>query len=223
MTEPQEQKPTVIPIIPMKPLAEGKTRLGRQFSQSQRADLAAGMLNRVISAIKGASIELFWVIGGDDRITQMVRNQDGIWLPEMGRNLNDTVSKAFASASKEGYSALYLPGDLPFIKPSDVINLIRSSERRNNITLAPARRDGGTNGILVPQGIYFEPELGQRSFAKHLAQAARMEVSVAICYSPGLGFDLDTVDDLATYEQMEPGLLERLVPHWKHGKPSEGR
>ena len=220
MTEPQERNFTVVPIIPMKPLAEGKTRLGRQFSQSERADLAAGMLQRVISAIKGASIELFWVIGGDDRVTRLVRNQDGIWLPEMGRNLNDTLSKAFATASGEGYSALYLPGDLPFIKPSDVINLIRSSERRHNITLAPARRDGGTNGILVPQGVFFQPELGQRSFAKHLAQAARMEVSVAICYSPGLGFDLDTVDDLETYEQMEPGLLERLVPHWKAGKPS---
>lgn len=220
MTEPQEQNFTVVPIIPMKPLAEGKTRLGRQFNQSQRADLSAGMLRRVISAIKGASIGLFWVIGGDDRVTHLVRNEDGIWLPDMGRNLNDTLSKAFASASGEGYSALYLPGDLPFIKPSDVINLIRSSERRKNITLAPARRDGGTNGILVPQGTFFQPELGQRSFAKHLAQAARMEVSVAICYSPGLGFDLDTVDDLETYEQMEPGLLERLVPHWKGVRPS---
>ena len=220
MTEPQEQNFTVVPIIPMKPLAEGKTRLGLQFNQSQRADLAAGMLRRVISAIKGASIGLFWVIGGDDRVTHLVRNEDGIWLPDMGRNLNDTLSKAFALASGEGYSALYLPGDLPFIKPSDVINLIRSSERRKNITLAPARRDGGTTGILVPQGTFFQPELGQRSFAKHLAQAARMEVSVAICYSPGLGFDLDTVDDLETYEQMEPGLLERLVPHWKGVRPS---
>ena len=220
MIEPPEHNLTVVPIIPMKPLAEGKSRLGRQFNPSQRADLTAGMLRRVIAAIKGASIELFWVIGGDDRVTRLVRNQDGIWLPEMGRNLNDTLSKAFATASQEGYSALYLPGDLPFIKPSDVINLIRSSERRNNITLAPARRDGGTNGILVPQGLFFTPELGQRSFAKHLAQAARMEVSVAICYSPGLGFDLDTVDDLEAYEQMEPGLLERLVPHWKAGSTS---
>ena len=199
----------------MKPLAEGKTRLGRQFSKEQRAELTAGMLRRVISAIKGASIELFWVIGGDDRVRQMVRNSDGIWIPEMGRNLNDTVGKAFQKASHDGFSALYLPGDLPFIKPSDVLNLIRSSERRGNITLAPARRDGGTNGILVPKGTLFEPELGERSFAKHLAKAAKMEISVAICYSPGLGFDLDTVDDLESFQHMEPGLLERLVPQWK--------
>ncbi len=210
MVEPS----TTIPIIPMKPLNEGKSRLGRQFSEAQRADLSAGMLRRVIMAVRGASIGLFWVVGGDDRVTHLVRDLDGLWIEEMGRGLNDTVSQAFDRAFRDGYSALYLPGDLPFIKPSDVINLMRSSEGRDNITLAPARRDGGTNGIMVPKGVPFRPELGQRSFAKHLAQAAAMNISVAICYSPGLGFDLDTVDDLEAYEHMEPGLLQRLVPHW---------
>jgi 2-phospho-L-lactate guanylyltransferase len=172
------------------------------------------MLRRVIAAVRGASIELFWVIGGDERVMRLTRNFDGLWLEELGRDLNDTVAKAFDRAFKEGHSVLYLPGDLPFIKPSDVHSLLRSSARGNNITLAPARRDGGTNGILVPHGIPFRPELGQRSFARHLAQAASNEVSVAICYSPGLGYDLDTIDDLESYEHMEPGLLRRLVPRW---------
>jgi len=207
--------PATIPIIPMKPLSEGKTRLARQLTADQRADLIAGMLRRVIAAIKGASIELFWVIGGDERVMQLTRNNDGLWFDELGRNLNDTVTKGFERAHQNGNPALYLPGDLPFIKPSDVTNLLRSSERGNNITLAPARRDGGTNGIVVPHGLPFVPELGERSFAKHLAQAATKEISVSIYYSQGLGFDLDTIDDLESYEHMEPGLLQRLVPHWQ--------
>jgi 2-phospho-L-lactate guanylyltransferase len=173
------------------------------------------MLRRVIAAIKGASIELFWVIGGDERVMQLTRNNDGLWFEELGRNLNDTVTRGFERAHQDGNPALYLPGDLPFIKPSDVTNLLRSSERGNNITLAPARRDGGTNGIVVPHGLPFVPELGERSFAKHLAQAAAKEISVSIYYSQGLGFDLDTIDDLESYEHMEPGLLQRLVPHWQ--------
>jgi 2-phospho-L-lactate guanylyltransferase len=156
---------------------------------------------------------MFWVIGGDDRVRALTRNMDGLWLEEMGSNLNDTLNKAFDRAFREGYSVMYLPGDLPFIKPSDIHSLMRSSERGNNITLAPARRDGGTNGILVPNGIPFAPQLGQRSFARHLAQAAAAEVSVAICYSQGLAFDLDTVDDLESYSHMEPGLLNRLIPN----------
>ena len=79
------------------------------------------------------------------------------------------------------------------------------------MVLAPARRDGGTNAMLVPYGIPFKPELGRRSFSKHLAQAAKLETSVAIAYSPGLGFDLDIVDDLESYQHMEPGLVERLL------------
>jgi 2-phospho-L-lactate/phosphoenolpyruvate guanylyltransferase len=209
-----QETPTVIPIIPMKPLAEGKTRLARQLTADQRGELVVGMLRRVVMALRGASIELFWVIGGDERVRNVARNYGGLWLEDLGRNLNDTVSKAFERASLQGNSALYLPGDLPFLKPSDVHSLLRSSGRGNNITLSPARRDGGTNGILVPQGIPFRPELGQRSFSKHLAQAAKMGISVAICYSPGLGYDLDTIDDLESYEHMEPGLLKRLVPHW---------
>ena len=207
------QTPSVVPIIPMKPLSEGKTRLARQMTKEQRAELVAGMLWRVINAIRGASIELFWVIGGDERVRALTRNMDGLWLEEMGSNLNDTLGKAFDRAFKQGHSVMYLPGDLPFIKSSDIHSLMRSSERGNNVTLAPARRDGGTNGIMVPNGIPFIPQLGQRSFARHLAQAASNKVSVAICYSQGLSFDLDTVDDLEAYEHMEPGLLKRLIPN----------
>lgn len=206
---------TTIPIIPMKPLSEGKTRLARQLTREQRAELIVGMLRRVIAAIKSASIDLFWVIGGDERVMQLTRNNGGLWLEELGRNLNDTLTRAFERAYLQGNSALYLPGDLPFVKPSDVTSLLRSSERGSNITLAPARRDGGTNAIVVPHGIPFVPELGQRSFAKHLAQAASKEISVSIFYSQGLGFDLDTIDDLESYEHMEPGLLRRLVPQWR--------
>jgi 2-phospho-L-lactate/phosphoenolpyruvate guanylyltransferase len=223
MQEAPPETPTVIPVVPMKALSEGKTRLARQLTRDQRAELVAGMLRRVISAIRGASIELFWVIGGDERVMRLTRNSGGLWLEELGSNLNDTVGKAFDRASLEGHSALYLPGDLPFIKPGDVHTMLRSSARGNNITLAPARRDGGTNGILVPHGIPFRPELGSRSFAKHLAQAAANQVSVAICYSPGLGFDLDTIDDLESYEHMEPGLLQRLVPQWEGPTPATGQ
>ena len=113
---------------------------------------------------------------------------------------------------QRGHSALYLPGDLPFLKPSDLHSLLRSSARQRNITLAPARRDGGTNGILVPLGMVFQPELGPSSFTKHLGQAGKLEISVAICSSPGIGFDLDIYDDLVAYEHMEPDLRNRLTP-----------
>jgi 2-phospho-L-lactate guanylyltransferase (CobY/MobA/RfbA family) len=100
--------------------------------------------------------------------------------------------------------------------------MMQASRRQGNVTLAPARRDGGTNAILVPLGVPLEPELGQRSFMKHLIQAARLETSVAINSSQGLGFDLDVVDDLETIQHMEPGLLKRLSEERKSGSSDSG-
>ena len=205
-----EETSELVAVIPMKPLSRSKTRLAPHMSEEQRSDLVVGMLHRVLGAIKGSSIEMFWVVGGDERIRNVARNFDGIWMEELGRNLNDTLGKAFDELAGRNAAALYLAGDLPFLKPSDLHSLLRSSRRNTNITLAPARRDGGTNAILVPPGIPFRPELGPRSFSKHLSTAAAMEVSVALCYSPGLGFDLDITDDLETFQHMEPGLIDRL-------------
>ena len=216
-----EEERGIIAVVPMKPLAESKTRLAPDLTPDQRADLVIGMLRQVLGAIRGASIDPFWVVGGDRRVRNVTRNLDGIWLEDLGRNLNDTLAKAFDRVFEHGSSAMYVAGDLPFLKPSDLHSMLRASQRKKNITLAPARRDGGTNAILVPFGIPFRPELGPGSFIKHLAQAANLQVSVAICYSPGLGFDLDTLDDLETYEHMEPGLFERLVPRPSSKPPGE--
>ena len=210
----------VIAIIPMKPLAQGKSRLAQSLTEEQRADLALGMLRRVILAIKAASVDTVWVVGGDDRVRAITRGLGGDSLEELGEDLNDTLKKAFELAFDQGKSALYVAGDLPFLKPSDIHSMLQASRSLGNVTLAPARRDGGTNAILVPFAVALQPELGQRSFMKHLTQAARLETSVAINSSQGLGFDLDVVDDLETFQHMEPGLLERLANEPKLGPPN---
>ena len=205
--------PTVVPVIPMKPLSQCKTRLSRRLSPADRAEITIGMLRRVLIAVRGAGLDICWVVGGDERIRNMARTLGATWMEDHGRNLNDTLTKSFENARMRGVSALYLPGDLPFIKPSDVHQLIRSGEHQHNVTLSPARRDGGTNAILLPYDLipYFRPELGNNSFRKHVATAARMGVSVAFYYSSGMGFDLDDGADLDEYELMEPGLLDRLL------------
>ena len=213
MNPANQSNPTIVPVIPMKPLAECKTRLSRVMDAQERADLTMGMLRRVLLAIRGAGADPFWVVGGDDRIRNLARTLGATWMEDLGRNLNDTLTRSFENARLREVSALYLPGDLPFIKPGDIHQLIRSAEHQHNVTLSPARRDGGTNAILVPYDLipYFRPELGNNSFRKHVATAARMGVSVAFYYSQGMGFDLDDGSDLEEYEHMEPGLLERLL------------
>ena len=201
----------------MKPLSEGKSRLSQDLTADQRADLVLGLLRRVIVAIRGAGMDTIWVVGGDERVNELTHLLGVDRLEELGTDLNDTLKKAFALAFEHGKSALFVAGDLPFLKPADIHSMMQASRSQGNVTLAPARRDGGTNSILVPLGVPLEPELGSASFMKHLTQAAQLETSVAINSSQGLGFDLDVVDDLETFQHMEPGLLERLSEELRSG------
>ena len=200
----------LVGIIPMKPLPEGKRRLASGLTSGQRAILILTMLRRVIKVLQGASVDPIWVVGGDEQIIQLARNSGSLWLEDPGRSLNDTLNKSFDRAFQENRSALYIPGDLPFVKASDIHHLVAASRHLNNITLAPAARDGGTNGIVVPVGSRFRTELGRHSFTKHVAQTSRLGIPIAIFYSSGLSMDLDTMDDLESYRQLDHSLFQSL-------------
>ena len=69
-----EEEQGIVAIIPMKPLERSKTRLSPDLTMNQRADLVVGMLRRVLMALQGASIDMFWVVGGDQRVRNIARN-----------------------------------------------------------------------------------------------------------------------------------------------------
>ena len=203
--------PGMTAIVPMKPLADSKTRLADVLSTDQRGALVLGMLRQVLTAVRETCIDEVWVVGGDARVRTVAEDMGAVWWDELGNDLNDTLRIGFEKVSTQGNSSLYVAGDLPFLKSSDLHSIVTATRRQTHITLAPARRDGGTNGILVPHGITFTPDLGPRSFPRHLAKAGELGVSAAFCYSPGIALDLDIPEDLETYQHMDPGLLSRLT------------
>lgn len=210
-----------VAIIPMKPLGRAKSRLSQQLTDGQRMALSLSLLRRVLQAAMGLSpgspedstLDEVWVVGGDEDIRRVATGEGASWFEEEGPGLNETLWLFFQRAFEQHKAALYLPGDLPLVKPRDVDSMLSASRHLRNVALAPARQGRGTNGILVPAElpVPFKPALGPDSFRRHLRQAADSSVSVAICYSPGLAFDLDTFDDLKAYEYMEPGFLESVT------------
>ena len=208
-------------IVPMKPFSLSKTRLSGELTLAQRMALSRNMLQQVLRAIlvpqpglpEDSRVEGVWVVGGDADVREVASEEGASWSEEDGLDLNDTLERAFHRAFESGRGALFIPGDLPFLEPRDVYDIISASGRMKNITLAPASQDGGTNGILVPPRLPqpFHLMLGHKSFRRHLSQAASLGLPVTICYSRGIALDLDTNEDLRAYECIEPGLLERLT------------
>ena len=72
--------PSVLPVVPMKPLSQCKTRLERIMGPQDREDLTIGMLRRVLLAIRGAGVD---PVLGDWR-----RRPDSQPVPDAGRGLD---------------------------------------------------------------------------------------------------------------------------------------
>ena len=201
----------IVAVVPMKPLHLAKSRLAVRLSPLQRSALSLGMFRKVVQTALESPVDRLWVIGGDGTVKQAASELGAEWHEDEGSDLNESLTRAFQKAFASGLAPMYLPADLPFVIPDDVSELVKASADGQKLTLSPAHRDGGTNAMLVPLGSPFRPALGLNSFQRHKSQAAALGVPLSICDRAGFGLDLDTPEDLKAYEEIEPGLLVRLV------------
>ena len=144
-------------VVPMKPLRSAKSRLATALSGEERANLSLNMLARVLAAAVAHAHQV-WVVGGDGRVRGAASDLGATWAADGDTGLNATLEEAFGRAARQGLSPMYLPADLPLLEADDVAGMIDASQAGQALTLSPASRDGGTNGIIVPVGSSFRPK-----------------------------------------------------------------
>ena len=202
---------SIVAVVPMKPLSRSKTRLASVLSEQERADLSLAMFSKVVSAAHEA-LGTVWVVGGDSVVRQTADSLGAKWLEDPGNDLNESLSFALSKACRVGKAAIYLPADLPFVTAADIEKIVQTSVGGETLTLSPAQQDGGTNAMLVPKCLRFTSLLGRDSYARHKQQAASLGIPYTVCLSEGLALDLDTPDDLALCDRLQPGFLSTMVP-----------
>ena len=209
----------VVSVIPVKPLAQAKSRLAPFLKDVQRRRLVTAMLRHVIRAAREASAEV-WVLGADVSVRNVALKEGANWRQEAGSDINESLRLVFEEAWAAGKSPLFLPGDLPFLQTDELKALIAradsiigadAEDSVPSIVLSPANKGGGTNAILIPQPLPFQLQLGPDSLSRHVSEAQRLGLEPAVYASPGLARDLDTWEDLQEYEAQESGFLARLT------------
>ena len=200
-------------VVPMKPLADAKSRLRGALPDDQRRLLSLAMLSHVLqtaTAFPGAEVE---VVGGDADVRAACRRAGARFATDTTADLNACLRGAFGSthgAHVEGdgapRSVLFLPADLPLVEPSDLDALAAPLESGRVLAIAPDRHNAGTNALAIRPPAKFELSMGESSFVRHLAALAAGGTSYAIVRSPGLGLDIDSPADL--------DLLLRSRPDW---------
>ena len=203
-------KSRIVAVVPMKPLAESKTRLSAQLSPDQRATLSLSMFKWVVQTLERSNVSRVVVVGGDDAVeTESVR-AGAEWIRDDYLELNKALEFAFGSVWRDGLSAAYIPADLPLLTVPDVNGMIDASEQGRILTMCRAH-DGGTNGIIVPPDLGFGPLLGSDSYTRHQLLADELKVGYRNYESNGFYRDIDTIEDLRICMDLSPPCLVEIA------------
>jgi 2-phospho-L-lactate guanylyltransferase len=184
-------------FIPVKPLAEAKSRLAGVLEPAERRRLVIEMLTHVLEVATSSRAAEVRVVTRDPEVVTLC---GGPTEDDPYGDLNLALRHAFATCWAGGRSALYLPADLPLLQREDVECLLQL-DAGGAVVLAPSQDQLGTNALLAPPACPLLPRLGLDSFRRHLRDAERLGFATEVLRSPGLALDVDVEADLAAIER----------------------
>ena len=190
-------QPVRVIALPVKSLADAKTRLDPVLTPLERGALTLAMLEDVLDATLDA--------GGLGDLGHLPRrgragDRDGSGAPTRSRRTGrrcttrSTRSRKRRSRGRWSHLAVLL-ADTPLVTAAA---LTRALHTLGPVVLAPSLDESGTN-LLVrrpPQAI--DARFGTDSYRKHLERAAEADVPVSVVEIPEIAFDLDLPGDILT-------------------------
>jgi len=204
-------------VVPLRSLAGGKARLGGALDAEEREELVLGMLRHTLLVLgTWPACARVHVVSPDIRLLRLVRSSGVDTVLQPGEGLNEGLRLGRHAAMKEGArSVLILPADLPLLETSSLERLLEAADAALAagsgsplVGIGPSDARNGTNALLLsPPGV-IDPSFGLASFEAHVRAAAAADASLQVVTDPGLGFDLDTPEDV---EVLLPETLESLL------------
>jgi 2-phospho-L-lactate guanylyltransferase len=177
-------------VIPIRSFVGAKERLAAQLDQDARADALRSMAERVVGA--AGSLPVTIVTSAPEVVEwATARNLDVVDDPG---SLNAAALAGVSAVASAGLDrAVVAHADLPHAR-----SLLPAATDGGEpvIVLVPCHRDDGTNVLSVPVDVPFVFSYGPGSFARHLAEAARLGLETRVLRAPDLMVDVDVVEDL---------------------------
>ncbi len=202
----------IVAALPLRGLADGKSRLRGLLPDDFRRALILALLERVARATVASNVIAATVVVSPDPAILMWAEQLQLGLIPL-RQTNIGLNAGLAQAARwakqrAGASALLaLHADLPLITTQSVRDLVAALPAAGDVpvvVVAGDRHRHGTNALLLrpPDAIPFR--FGERSYGRHQAAGDRRGLAVIPYHDRSLAFDLDTPDDLAALVRAAP-------------------
>lgn len=187
-----QQTRTYVAVVPVKPPAVGKSRLGP--AGERRRELAAAFaLDTITACVATASVAETLVVTDDAAFARELAATGCAMLPDgTTDDLNASLRMAAAEAHRRWPSLrpVAICADLPALRPEDLEAALRAASDHPAAFVADAAGEGTT---LYTAGVEaFAPRFGPGSRSAHLADGA-VEVPGDL---PSLRQDVDDITDL---------------------------
>jgi 2-phospho-L-lactate guanylyltransferase len=206
-------------VVPLRTLASGKARLGGALDAEEREELVLGMLRRTLDVLdRWPACRRVHVVSPDRSLLATLDRGQVDAVEQRGEGLNEGLRLGIDAARAAGASAaLILPADLPHVTVASLERLLEAADAalaagagRPVVVVAPSDARGGTNALLLAPADIVAPAFGTASFEAHVRAAAAADASVQVVTDAGLGFDLDTPEDLELVAPADLAALMRL-------------
>jgi 2-phospho-L-lactate guanylyltransferase len=192
---------TVWAIVPVKALADAKSRLAGRLDAGQRKQLSRALLLgtlRTLEGVEGLAATL--VVSSDPAVLALAEREKAQSLREAPPgDLNRALTGAAVVAQAAGADAIVvIPIDLPLARPADVapvVALVAAGGPRA-VVVAPDRHGEGTNLLALRPVDAIDFAFGPRSLERHRAAALARGIPFHTVENPRLAFDLDEPADL---------------------------
>lgn len=186
-------------VLPTKPLAFAKSRLAPHLSETDRKALSFAMFHDVLECLcRAHHVDAIAVVTADRRLLDLAMRMRAIAIDEGSpRGLNAAAALGTTHAIERGAtSVLIVLSDLPLLTAEEIDAFYTDLPPAPHVRLARSHEGLGTNALLRTPPAVISTRFGGRSFQDHVAAAADAEVSYSRIDMPGLGFDIDTIEDL---------------------------
>ena len=190
--------------VPVRAFSGALSRLSGVLDEPQREQLMRAMATRVVEAAGRLPV---WVVSDDDEVCK--------WAVGLGVKVNSCGEPGLSAAAQRAVVELanfdvvaVVHADLAIV---DTLDGVVETVGKGRCVIVPDYRDDGSNIVCVPTGVGFRFQYGPGSFERHIAEAERLGLEVAVVREEKLMFDLDTPDDLALLSRDQQRAL-RLGP-----------
>lgn len=192
---------TTTAVVPVKQLENAKQRLANVLSADERNALVRTMVEDVLGVLRASKlVDGVLVVTRDPSVSELALSFGAEIMPEPEQpGLISAVTEAGKLLRSRGVDTmLFVPGDIPLLGTDElevVLSGVGTSDKAEFV-IVPASDLGGSNCVVCSPPDCMEFGFGEDSFRRHLAIARASGIEPVVAKLPGIGLDVDTVDDL---------------------------